>query len=65
VTFRVRLHSAISGRPLQTFVEQAGSGDGTAYVEDEPRVSYLVIESANVEWTAILDEAVAAAAQIR
>jgi hypothetical protein len=40
-------------------VEHKGTGAGTAYVEDEPRVSYLVIEStAAVEWTAVLDEAV-------
>jgi hypothetical protein len=40
-------------------VEHSGTGAGTAYVEDEPRVSYLVIEStAAEEWTAVLDEAV-------
>lgn len=59
-TFRVSLHSAISGRPLQTFVERDGTGAGTAYVEDDPRVSYLVIESDHVEWTAALEEAVPA-----
>jgi hypothetical protein len=56
--FRVTLHSAISGRPLQVIVDRAGPGSGTAYVEDEPRVSYLVIESDQLEWTAKLEEAV-------
>lgn len=60
-TFVVRLHSAISGRPLQTIVEQIGPGEGTAFIEDEPRVSYLVIESLDaLEWTAALEEAVPA-----
>jgi hypothetical protein len=58
--FRVSLHSAISGRPLQTIVDRTGPGAGTAYAEDEPRVSYLVIESTGIEWTATLDEALPA-----
>lgn len=63
--FHVSLHSAISGRPLQTFVEHAGAGTGTAYAADEPRVSHLVIESDQVEWTATLEEAVPTAAGSR
>jgi hypothetical protein len=56
--FRVTLHSSISGRPLQVFVDHAGAGGDTAYAEDEPRTSYLVIESEQVEWSAVLEEAV-------
>ena len=56
--FRVSLHSAISGRPLQVIVDRTGVGGDVSYLEDEPRVSYLVIESANVDWTATLDEAI-------
>jgi hypothetical protein len=56
--FRVSLYSAISGRPLQVIVDRAGPGTDTAYVEDEPRVSYLVIESDRLDWTAALEEAV-------
>ena len=55
---RVSLHSAISGRPLQTPVTHSGVGDGTAYLEDDPRVSSLVIESEAIDWTVTLDEAV-------
>lgn len=61
--FRVWLHSAISGRPLQLVVDQAGAGAGTAHVADDPRVSYLVIESEQVDWTAGLEEASAPTAQ--
>jgi hypothetical protein len=53
----VALCSATRGRPLQTMVERQGAGSGTAYVEDDPRVSYLVIESQRVAWRATLDEA--------
>jgi hypothetical protein len=55
---RVSLYSAISGRPLQVIVDRTGPGSDTAYLEDEPRVSYLVIESDRVDWTLTLDEAV-------
>lgn len=58
--FRVSLHSAISGRTLQTVVDTTGIGADTAYLEDEPRVSYLVVESHNLEWTATLEELVTA-----
>ena len=57
--FRVWLHSAISGRPLQVIVDHAGPGQGTAHVADEPRVSYLLIEADDMTWTATLDEALA------
>ncbi|MEZ5419240.1 MAG: hypothetical protein R2708_18140 [Vicinamibacterales bacterium] len=60
--FRVWLHSAISGRPLQLVAEAAGTASGTARISDDPRVSYLVIESEQVAWTATLDEATALAA---
>ena len=56
--FRVTLNSAISGRPLQTIVDREGPGAATAYVEDEPRVSYLVVESDGLDWTATIEEAV-------
>ena len=56
-SFRVWLYSAISGRPLQLIVEQLGAGSGTAHAADDPRGSYLVVESEGVTWTAVLDEA--------
>jgi hypothetical protein len=55
--FKVWLHSAISGRPLQLVAESTGTGSGTAAFADEPRVSYLVVESQHVTWSMQLDEA--------
>jgi hypothetical protein len=55
--FRVSLYSAISGRALQVFVERTDSGEGTAYVADDPRVSYLVIDAEHMTWKASLEEA--------
>ena len=60
--FRVWLHSAISGRPLQLVVDSPGAGSGTAHAADDPRVSYLMIDAEGVDWTATLDEAVARSA---
>lgn len=56
-TFRVSLHSAISGRWLQTVADVRGPGRDAVHFEDEPRLSYLVIESQDVDWTATLEEA--------
>ena len=60
--FRVTLHSAISGRPLQDVVDDDGPASGTAHISDDPRVSYLMIDADGVDWTATLDEGVARAA---
>ena len=56
---RVSLHSAISGRPLQTVLDVRGGGGADVYFEDEPRVSYLVIESDQVDWRVTVEEAAA------
>jgi hypothetical protein len=53
---RVSLHSAISGRPLQTIVDAQGAGADTAYVGANPRVAYLLIESEEVDWLITLEE---------
>jgi len=58
--FKLSLHSAISGRPLQVAVDQHGPGRDTTYIEDEPRVSYFVVESADLDWAFTLEEAVQA-----
>ncbi|MBM4183691.1 MAG: hypothetical protein FJ207_05630 [Gemmatimonadetes bacterium] len=57
---RVSLYSAISGRPLQTIVDTVGVGTDTVPFADEPRVSYLEVESDGVEWRLVLEEAVVA-----
>jgi hypothetical protein len=57
-TFRLSLHSAISGRPLTVAVDQRGVGHDTAEIGEDPHVAYLVVESANIEWAFTLEEAI-------
>ncbi len=57
--FTVTLHSAVSGRPIQTLVEASGIGSATVAVADEPRWSHLVIDAVDVDWQVTLDQAVA------
>jgi hypothetical protein len=59
-TFRVTLHSDVSGRPLLVAVEARGVGRDTTYVTEDPRQFFLAVESANVDWTIEAAEAVAA-----
>ena len=56
-TFRVTVHSAISGRPLLVAVEHKGVGKGVAQVTEDPRLYHLVIDSAGVDWTVSVEEA--------
>ena len=56
--FRVSLHSAISGRPLQTIVDTQEAGADTVDLAANPRVAYLLIESEQIRWRVTLEEAV-------
>ena len=56
-TFRLILHSAISGRALQEPVDRKGPGEGTAYTAEDPRVFYMTVESANLDWSFTVEEA--------
>ncbi len=56
--FRLNAHSAISGRLLQQVVEQAGAGNGVGYVQQDPHVFYVVVESNQVSWTFTVEEAI-------
>jgi hypothetical protein len=56
--FRLNAHSAISGRLLQPVVEQAGAGTGVGYVQQDPHVFYVVVESNQLNWTFTVEEAV-------
>jgi hypothetical protein len=56
--FRLILQSAISGRDLQEIVDEKGLGEGTAYAADDPRVFQVTIESANLDWSFTVEEAV-------
>jgi hypothetical protein len=57
--FRVTAHSAISGRLLQEAVDQHGAGSGVAYVNQDPHVFYLMVESDHLDWTVAAEEAFA------
>jgi hypothetical protein len=52
----VTLHSAVSGRPLQTIVDAYGVAEATVNVADEPRWCYFAIEATNVEWQMTLEQ---------
>ena len=56
-TFKLILQSAISGRDLQQPVDQTGQGEGTAYAADDPRAFQISVESANVDWSFTVEEA--------
>ena len=51
------LQSAISGRALQEPVDEKGLGEGTAYMAEDPRVFYMTVESANLDWSFTVEEA--------
>ena len=55
-TFRVALHSAISGRPLTVPIDHKGPGKGTAFVSEEPRVFFLDVRSQDLEWAVTVSE---------
>jgi hypothetical protein len=59
-TFRLAFHSSISGRELQLAVDRTGTGADTAYVQQDPHVFFAKVESANIEWSFTVDEAVTA-----
>jgi hypothetical protein len=56
--FRLNAHSAISGRLLQPVVEQVGPGSGVGYVQQDPHVFYVVVESNQLSWTFTIEEAI-------
>ena len=52
----VTLHSAVSGRPLQTLVDARGVSSATVDVADEPRWCHFVIDAENVDWQVTLEQ---------
>src|SRR6185436_12762833 len=47
-TLKVTAHSAISGRLLEQVVDHRGEGKGVGYVNQDPHVFYLMVESDHV-----------------
>lgn len=58
-TFRATVHSAVSGRPLMVAVDHRGPGHGTAYVNEDPRLFDIDIESTGIDWSVTVEEGVA------
>jgi hypothetical protein len=58
-TLRISLHSDVSGRLLSNVVEHRGAGADVAYVNEDPRAFFLVIESKNLEWSVEVAEGLA------
>lgn len=54
----VTLHSAISGRPLESLLDQKGTGSDTLRFTASPRVAYLFVESQGVAWHLTVEEGV-------
>ena len=59
-TFRIALHSDVSGRSLTPVIDQRGPGTGMKYITEDPRSFFLVIESSGLEWSVDVAEGVAA-----
>ncbi len=54
--FHVTVHSSVSGRELADAINRQGTDHGTAYVGVDPHYSYLLIESANLDWWITVEE---------
>ena len=57
-TFRLKVHSLVSGRFVETAVDHQGIGSDVAYVAEEPRAFFLVIESRDIDWKDAVEEGV-------
>ena len=55
---RIEVHSSVSGRPLGDAIEHRGIGHDIAYVNEDPRLFHLVIESSNEDWSVSVEEGV-------
>lgn len=54
-TFRLTVHSAVSGRPIQVVVDHQGEGSGQTDFADDPRPYNLMVEATNLEWSFSVD----------
>jgi hypothetical protein len=59
-TFRLALHSGVSGRPIELITDQRGEVRGTRDITDDPRAYNLMVDSQNLEWTFTVEEIVSA-----
>jgi len=56
--FRLKVHSLVSGRFVETAVDYKGIGHDVVYVAEEPRAFFLVIESSGIDWNVSVEEGV-------
>jgi hypothetical protein len=59
---RVTVHSAVSGRPLARVVEHRGAGQDLAYLNEDPRDFYVVVDSHGLRWAFTVEEGIPAKA---
>jgi hypothetical protein len=59
-TFKLALHSAVSGRPIELIAEHVGGGHGAREVTDDPRPYNLMVDAFDVQWTVTVEEIVSA-----
>jgi hypothetical protein len=59
-SFRVVVHSDVSGRSLGVAVDARGAGGDTAYFNEDPRPFFLAVESDNLDRTLAVEEPLAA-----
>ena len=57
-TFKLTVHSGVSGRPLQEVVDQRGPGEGVYNFADDPRPFNLMVDSDGLVWSIAVDETV-------
>jgi hypothetical protein len=62
-TLKVGVYSAVSGRHLLDAVDHRGAGGDIAYVNEDPRGFFLLIESADLEWSVEVAEGIHARAR--
>ena len=55
-TFRLTVHSAVSGRPIQVIADQNGEGSGAVDFADDPRPYNFMVDSTNIEWSFTVEE---------
>jgi hypothetical protein len=60
-TFRVIVHSSVSGRFVEVAVDHPSAGKGISYVAEDPRAFFLVVESTGVDWKLNVEEGAVAA----
>jgi len=62
-SFRLTVHSAVSGRPIQLIADHHGAGAATVDFADDPRPYNLMVDSSSVEWSISVEEIVATRTQ--